>query len=80
MVPHVSLASFATVFVYLFGVRLGTRMCDDLMLLLWPMPPSHFLCAALPVHLKSGEVKRDAGAEEHVPGCAGHNSSHARDA
>ena len=44
LVPHVSLVFVATVFECLFGIRLGTLICDDLMLHLWPMPPFHFLC------------------------------------
>ena len=43
----------ATIFEYLFGVRLGTAMCNDLLLRLWPMPPSHFLCVALTVHFST---------------------------
>ena len=40
----------ATVLEYLFGIRLGTLMCDDLMLRLWSMPPSHLLCVTVTVH------------------------------
>ena len=40
----------AAVFEYLFGIRLGTLTYDDLIVRLWPTPPSHFHCVPLTVH------------------------------